>query len=125
VTNIPEPATEPDPIESNDWLGEKSGDTISGVVTVRETAHSDKYNRDFEILTIRNGDDEEKRLPCARQHLTQLVEKYDPQPGDGIAVTYFGRPDGFAFQYGMRVNKSAGPGEPTLSADEPDDEPPF
>lgn len=106
MTTIPEPAAEPDPIESNDWLGQNVGESIVGTVVERETFTSKRYNRDFDVLTIRNGDGDEKRVPCARAHLAQLLAEHDPQPGDGIAITYFGeRPDGYGFQYAMRVSK--------------------
>jgi hypothetical protein len=105
MSRIPDPATEPDEFESSDWLGEKPGDTCVGEVTGRESHHSKKYGTDFEVLVVRNGQSE-TRVACARTHLAQLVEKHDPQPGDGIAISFFGeRPDGYGFQYAMRVSK--------------------
>ena len=88
---IPEPPTEPDPVQSDNWEPEKSGDTLVGTVIGRETFHSEKYDRDFVVLTVRDGDGEEKRVPCARAHLGQLVAEHDPQPGDGIAISFFGQ----------------------------------
>jgi hypothetical protein len=106
MTNIPEIPTEPDPVVTTDWLGEYRGDSITGIVAGRETFTSEKYKRDFDVLTIRNGSGEERRVPCARQHLAQLLAEHDPQPGDGIAIVYFGQePGGLREQYAMRVSK--------------------
>jgi hypothetical protein len=111
MTTIPDPASEPDEFESNDWLGETTGDTCVGEVTARESHHSKKYGTDFDVLVVRNGDGKEKRVPCARAHLAQLVEKYDPQVGDGVAITFFGeKPDGYGFRYAMRVAKAQAEG---------------
>ena len=107
-SSIPTPPTEPDPVKSNDWKGEKPGDSIAGIVTGRETKVSEKYKSEFEVLIVRNGDSTDTRVPCARQHLAQLVEENDPQPGDGIAITFFGEnPSGYGFAYAMRVAKGA------------------
>ena len=106
---VPEPATEPDPFKSDDWRAERQGDSIAGVVTARETFESEKYNKTFDVLTIRNGDGEEKRVSCARAHLGQLLAEHNPQPGDGIAITFFGQePGGLTYLYGMRVQKGEG-----------------
>jgi hypothetical protein len=104
---VPEPPTEADPFQSNDWKGENRGDTIAGIVTERDTFESEKYQKTFDVLTIKNGDGEEKRVACARAHLGQLVAEHDPQPGDGIAITFFGQEaGGLTYLYGMRVAKS-------------------
>jgi hypothetical protein len=77
-----------------------------GLVTGREAFTSKRYGSDFVVLVVREEDGSELRVSCARSHLAQLVAEHDPQPGDGIAVTYFGeRPDGFGFQYGIRTSK--------------------
>jgi hypothetical protein len=109
ATNIPEPADKPDPFDSNDWKGEHRGDSVTGVVTTRESFVSEKYGKTFDVLTIRNGDGEVKRVACARAHLAQLLAEHDPQPGDGIAITFFGQePGGLTYLYGMRVEKAEG-----------------
>jgi hypothetical protein len=108
MTTIPEPAREPDPVHSNDWDPQK-GETVAGVVAERETYTSRKSGREFDVLVVRNGDGEEKRVTCARSHLRQLLEENDPKPGDGIAVTYFGREEEGEFSrhlYAMRVTKA-------------------
>jgi hypothetical protein len=113
MTNIPVPPTEPDPVKDDSWKPEKPGDSIAGVVIKRETVHSEKYKRDFDVLTVKNGSDEETRVPCARSHLAQLLEEHDPQPGDGIAISFFGeKPDGWGYQYAMRVSKGGDDDEP-------------
>ncbi len=119
MQSIPLPPSSPDPVRSNDWKGEETGDTITGVVTGRETKKSEKYGSEFEVLTVKNGDGE-KQVMCARSHLAQLVEENDPQPGDGIAISFFGeKPDGFGYLYAMRVQKASGAaGLPATDADE-------
>ena len=106
---VPDPPTEPDPVlGGDDWKGETHGDAIAGIVEVRETKSTDKFGgKDFEVLTIRNGDDTERKVACARMHLAQLVAEHDPQPGDGIAITYFGpEPGELTERYAMRVEKA-------------------
>ncbi len=104
---VPEPPAEPDPFQQNDWRGEHRGDTVAGVVTEREQFTSEKYGKTFDVLTIRNGDGEAKRVSCARAHLSQLVAEHDPQPGDGVAITFFGQePEGLTYLYA-----NAGPEE--------------
>jgi hypothetical protein len=119
VTTIPQPATEPDAFESDDWVGENPGDAIAGIVIAREMVTIRRTGEEAVVLVIRCEDGVEKRVPCFRTHLKELLAKHDPQPGDGIAITYFGQPDGFKHQYAMRVAKNG-------AGDEPDtDDPPF
>jgi hypothetical protein len=91
MATIPEPATEADPVKGpTDWTGEFPGDSRAGIVIARETHHSKKWDRDFEVLVLRDGDGEDTRVPCARAHLRQLLEEHNPVPGNGCAIAYFG-----------------------------------
>jgi hypothetical protein len=111
-------------------MGERRGDTLSGIVDSRETftskkSYDGKPPKSFEVIGVETAD-RVRRVPCARQHLAQLVAEHDPQPGDGIAITYFGQePGGKRELYAMRVAKAASLAEPERSNGSPDDEPPF
>ena len=104
--NVPPPATEPDPIREDTWDPQEFPATISGIVEERETFERKRDGEPFEVLTIRT-DDELVRVLCGRKHLAQLVAQDDPLPGDGIAITCFGKNERGMFQYALRVDKSA------------------
>lgn len=104
---VPSPPTEPDAWPGNDW-DPGDGESLSGEIIGRETAHSKQFDRDFEILVVETGEGEPVRVPCARAHLKSLVEQHDPRPGDGIAITHWDPAEGkSAHQYALRVTKGA------------------
>ena len=104
MNKIPQAPTEPDPSASNDWEP-SPGESISGQVHDRETFET-KYG-DRVVLSIAVGDGDVVRVPCFRTHLRELLVANDPQPGDGIAITYFGPEPGEKKElYAMRVDTS-------------------
>lgn len=107
LPNIPPPPDAPDPVSDDTWDPEEFPATIGGIVEKRETFERKRDGEPFEVLTLRT-DDQLVRVLCGRVHLAQLVAENDPQPGDGISITCFGREDGGPrFLYGLRVDKSA------------------
>lgn len=104
MTSYPQPATEPDPSTNNDW-DPSPGESIVGQVHDRETFET-KYG-DRVVLSIATGDGDVTRVPCFRTHLRELLAVNDPQPGDGVAISYFGPNAGEKKElYAMRVTKS-------------------
>lgn len=108
LTSIPEVPTEPDPSENNDWPGATGdyppvGTSLNGIVRTRETRES-KFG-EFEALDIEDKDGIIVNVPGFRSHLKELIAKYDPRPGDGISIVFFGPMDGKKVLYGMRVTK--------------------
>lgn len=103
MTQYPQPASEPDPSSNNDW-DPSPGESIVGQVHDCETFET-KYG-DRVVLSIATGDGDVTRVPCFRTHLRELLAVNDPQPGDGIAISYFGRNAGEKKElYAMRVDK--------------------
>ena len=110
MTNPPIPSAPnaPDPVGEDAWEPTEYPATIAGTVNERRTFKRKRDGEPFEVLTIRTAEGEEIRVLCGRAHLAQLVRDNDPQPGDGIAITAFGREDdGQRYLYGMRTDKSA------------------
>ena len=104
MDRVPAAATEPDPSSNNDW-DPSPGESISGQLHDRETIET-KYG-DRVVLSIATGDGDVVRVPF-RTHLRELLALNDPQPGDGIAITYFGPEPGKKKElYAMRVDKTA------------------
>jgi hypothetical protein len=102
---VPDLPEAPDPWADDAWAP-KEGDGIVGTVTARETVDSPKLGKEFEILTVTNGNGEETKVLCGRVHLASLIAEHDPQPGDGIAIRYFGpRAGERTHLYAMRVTK--------------------
>jgi hypothetical protein len=105
MENVPAAPTEPDPTANNDW-DPSPGESITGHVHDRETIET-KYG-DRVVLSIAAGDGDVIRVPCFRTHLRELLAVNDAQPGDGIAITYFGPDPGKKKElYAMRVDKTA------------------
>jgi hypothetical protein len=110
-TNIPEPADTPDPYSaSNGWVGNFPGDTLRGEIVERDTLETQKHGGGTAaLLRITDADSDNGEVvdvACWRAHLKQLIEEHDPQPGDGIAITYHGQePGGLRQLYSMRVAK--------------------
>lgn len=109
--SIPPIPTEPDPSNSaEDWAGTKDGcprgETIVGHMHDRRIAETTRGDR--VVLEVATGDGDVVPVPCFRTHLRELVAENDPQPGDGIAIVYFGPEPGKKKElYAMRVDKSA------------------
>jgi len=106
MSTVPPIPTEPDNWPGDDW-DPADGESIAGEVIGRETAHSKKFDRDFEVLVVETDDGETARVACARAHLKALVEEQDPRPGDAIAITHWDPAEGkTAHQYALRVSKN-------------------
>lgn len=106
TARVPEIPDEPDPWDGSDW-NPVDGESIAGEVIGRETVHSKKFDRDFEVLVVENGGGEPVRVACARAHLKALVAEHDPQPGDAVAIVHWDPVEGSsAHRYALRVTKN-------------------
>ena len=102
----PTPATEPDEVKDNTW-DPAPGESLAGVVDNRETFKRKSDGEPFEVLSVRDEDEQIVRVLCGRAHLKALVAEHDPRPGDGIAISFFGQqPGGQRFLYALRVEKA-------------------
>jgi hypothetical protein len=112
AARVPEPADAPDEFKASGdgWAGNFPNDVLRGEVLERGELETEKFGGSTApVLKIADADNNgrEVDLPCWRAHLRQLVEEHDPQPGDGIAVTYHGQePGGLRQLYSMRVAKA-------------------
>jgi hypothetical protein len=106
-SSIPAPADVPDPVSDDTWDPQEFPAHIGGIVEERETFNRKRDGQPFEVLTL-GVDGESIRVLCGRTHLAQLVKEHDPQPGDGISVSCFGKESGGnRYLYALRVDKSA------------------
>jgi hypothetical protein len=104
ATNLPDLPDAPDPWRGDSW-DPGDGESIGGKLIERETAHSDRYNRDFDVLVLENGSGESTRVLCARAHLAALVAEHDPSVGDYVAIRHWDpAPGERAHRYAMRVS---------------------
>jgi hypothetical protein len=123
--HVPELPDEPDPSRNEDWVGTtsdaKPGESIAGIVhDRREITVRDELRV---VLDVAEGDGRVTSVPAFRTHLRELVAMHDPQPGDGIAIRYFGpEPGGRKERYGMNVDKSARLAEPVGAVEQADDQ---
>jgi hypothetical protein len=104
--NIPPPAEAPDEVRDDTWNPEVFPAHIGGIIEERETLIRKRDGKPFEKLVI-GVDGDSIPVLCGRKHIAQLVEENDPQPGDAISISCFGRKDGSGeYLYGLRVDKS-------------------
>jgi hypothetical protein len=102
---VPDLPDEPDPWHWDNW-NPGDGESIAGKVIERESARSERFQKDFEILVLENGSGETTRVPGARAHLAALIDEYDPQVGDYVAIRHWDpAPGERAHRYAMRVTK--------------------
>lgn len=83
----------------------KEGDTIEGVVSYREIHFSKVTDSNFEVLGILGDDNTLYEVMCGRVGLRKILEQHDPQPGDRVALTFWGERDS-RFIYTSAISKA-------------------
>ena len=85
--------------QSDAWMTETPGDSISGVVTDLDVAWSnfrarhlpnDPNGGNYPLLSIRTDDGEVKKVHAFRTVLYNEVMKRQPKPGERITITFTG-----------------------------------
>jgi len=108
-TILPEPATEPDEIERDDWESQVEYPAhLVGVVHDRRSVDFRKprgERESFEILEVKDVDGNLHEFLGGRTNAARLIEQHDPHPGDGIAISAFGKNRSGAYQYAIRVER--------------------
>ena len=118
---VPTPPAEPDDGYNPTWDPDTFPDAIGGVVEGRTTlkfAQPRGERTTFEKLVIQTPDGELVDVLGGRAGLARLITKHDPQVGDAIAISAFGKNEKGAYQYSMSVIRS-GPDPDSLLDAEP------
>ncbi len=68
----------------------ESGQTLEGTVTGREEHMSKATDQPFEILELVTDDSRAFEVICGRADLRKFIERYQPMPGDRIALSFWG-----------------------------------
>jgi hypothetical protein len=111
--------TVPEPTKS--WTeSHKENDLLEGVVLSRESKTAKSTGNDFDILTVETDTGSVVEVMTGRADLRKFVEQRDPQPGDRIALKFWGMA-GERFTYTGAIEKATKPLQSVSDASPPSD----
>lgn len=109
----------PEPTKS--WTEtHEENETLEGIVLSRESKTAKSTGTTFDILTVETDTGTTFEVMTGRADLRKFVEQRDPQPGDRIAVKFWGMA-GERFTYTGAIEKAAKPLQSVSGAPPPSD----